>query len=513
MASKSVVFYAEAMKYGISRSLGWVLLALLAVFIPVSGIHAEQYPSTLAGTWEGTLQAGAVSLRVVFHMVVLERRWTGTMDSPDQGVRGIPISRIDCDAGSIILEIASIGGVYSGTIDANGIAIEGFWKQSGMTLPLRLRKTGQPEGGSAGNAPSLQPSAAGSREGNEPPGVSDRKFFTREVRFTSLSAGITLAGTMTIPEGDGPFPAVVLITGSGPQDRDETILGYKPFLVIAEHLARHGIASLRCDDRGVGASEGDFQTATTFDFADDAEAALKYLASQAQVDSRRLGLVGHSEGGIIAAMVAARQATARFAILLASPGIRGDRLLLLQNAALGRASGLSAEGIEQANTINRRLYDLAMGAVPDDAARNRIIAEIMAGMTAGASLPETEVEGLRQQASMIADQLLAPWMRVFRALDPADYLRQLAIPILALNGEKDLQVPVEENLAAIEAALEQSRSPSWKLVRLPGLNHLFQHAETGLPSEYGLLQESFAEDALQQMTDWILALPSASHGG
>ncbi|MDH7484247.1 MAG: alpha/beta fold hydrolase [Spirochaetales bacterium] len=509
MASKSVVFYAEAMKYRISRSPRWVLLALLAVFVPISGIHAEQCPTTLAGTWEGTLQAGAVSLRVVFNMVAVEVRWTGTMDSPDQGVRGIPISRIACDAGSIILEIALIGGVYRGTIDADGTTIEGFWKQSGITLPLQLKKTGQPEGGTAGRSPSLQPFAAASGEGKETPGASDRNFFSTEVRFTSPSAGIVLAGTMTMPEGDGPFPAVVLITGSGPQDRDETILGHKPFLVIAEHLARHGIASLRCDDRGIGASEGDFQTATTCDFADDAEAALKYLASQTHVDSRRIGLVGHSEGGIIAAMVAARQPTARFAILLASPGIRGDRLLLLQNAALGRASGLSAESIEHANTINRRLYDLAMSAVSDEAARTEIIAEIMAGMTGGAILPASDEAALRQQASIMADQLLAPWMRVFLALDPADYLRQLDIPVLALNGEKDVQVPAEENLAAIGAALEQSHSPSWKLVRLPGLNHLFQHAETGLPSEYGLLQESFAVEALQQMTDWILALPSA----
>lgn len=479
----------------------------------VREVPAEQCPSAMAGSWEGNLHAGTVSLRVIFHIVTLEARWDGTMDSPDQGVRGIPISRIACDAGSVVFEIAAIGGTFMGTTDAAGSVIEGVWKQSGMTFPLRLRKTDQTEGNAAGRAPSLQHSAAPSGEGNAVPGAIDRMFFSRQVWFTSPSAGITLAGTMTIPEGDGPFPAVVLITGSGPQDRDEMILGHKPFLVIAEHLARHGIASLRYDDRGVGMSEGEFQTATTFDFADDAEAALKYLVGQAHVDSRMLGLVGHSEGGIIAAMVAARQPAARFAVLLASPGIRGDRLLLLQNAELAQASGCSPYTIAQTQTINRRLYDLAISEEPDEVIRARIMDEMMAYLAEGADLSESERETVRQQASTVAGQLLSPWMRTFLMLDPSEYLKQLAIPVLALNGEKDLQVPAEENLAAIGAALEHSRSPFWNLVRLPGHNHLFQHAETGLPSEYGLLQESFAEEALQQMTDWILALLSALHGG
>lgn len=314
--------------------------------------------------------------------------------------------------------------------------------------------------------------------------------------------GISLAATLFTPEGSGPFPAVVLVTGSGPQDRDETILGHKPFLVLADNLARRGIAVLRYDDRGVGSSTGDLAQATTLDFADDADAVFSWLASQAFVDSRRVGIIGHSEGGLIASIVASRNSAVAFIVLLAGPGLRGDELLLLQNAALAKAMGASSAQIETARSLNATLYAAAIREQnPVEAAT--AVREAYSNYVASApGLSKLARKAALKQTDSIVASLTTPWMRTFLALDPACYLVDLRIPVLALNGSKDLQVPPDENLAALAHALPAS-APLTAL-RLEGLNHLFQHAKTGLPSEYEKIEETFAPEALAAIGDWIV---------
>jgi fermentation-respiration switch protein FrsA (DUF1100 family) len=315
-----------------------------------------------------------------------------------------------------------------------------------------------------------------------------------DVVVRNAGAGIELAGTLVLPAGAGPFPAVALATGSGAQNRDEELLGHRPFRTIAEYLAGRGIASLRCDDRGVGASGGNFQASTTYDFASDARAAIAFLAARPEIDAHHIGLVGHSEGGLIAAIVGAEDPTLSFIVLLAGPGLRGDRLLLAQNAALASASGMGAEAIAAANALNARLYGIAAKNEEPAAIRTELVAALSEAM--GGAIPKAAAE-------RAADQLLSPWIRAFLALDPAEYLSKVRIPTLALNGTKDLQVPAEANLAAIGGALEAAGNKAYRLVRLEGLNHLFQRAGTGLPQEYASISEDFAPEALAALGDWI----------
>lgn len=504
---------------GRERSAGWSALLsvlLLGVFgvCGFSSVWAEQNgASSLAGDWAGSLKIGTVSLRIVFHVSAVATGYAATMDSPDQGARGIPVSAVRLEGRSVTFDVAAVGGRYRGTLGEGGESIEGTWSQSGMTFPLDLaRQPVQPP--QTSEQPSEQQSEL--TAGNEP--SPPFPYVTREVSFGNDRAGVRLAGTLTIPEGKGPFPAVVLVSGSGPQNRDEEILGHRPFFVLADYLARRGIAGIRYDDRGVGGSTGTFQTATTFDFADDAQAALDFLAGQPEIDAHRLGVIGHSEGAIVASVLVARAAEKAasadvwrgensqpaFIVLLAGPGMRGDALLLLQNAAIGRASGLSDEQILEANRLNRTLYSIAMSDGDVATLREKAFDVLMGALDSTPGLTEQEKNIYMAQAQAQADMLLSPWMRTFLTLDPSEYLKKVSVPVLALGGSKDLQVPAEENLGAIAAALKAAGNDAATLIELEELNHLFQHAGTGLPSEYGEIRETFAPEALQQIGDWIL---------
>jgi hypothetical protein len=329
-------------------------------------------------------------------------------------------------------------------------------------------------------------------------------YRSEEIRILSLAEDITLAGTLVIPAGAGPFPALVMVTGSGAQNRDEEILGHRPFLVIADYLARRGIASLRCDDRGFGASTGDFSQATSRDFALDARAACEWLMRRPEVDSGWIGILGHSEGGIIAPMVASQEAGIGFLILLAAPGLPGARILESQAVLIARASGLSEEAIRESAELNGRLYAAALENLPEEELQLSLRRLFMEGIDAMQSLsPEEKVEAL-QGATRAAMQLTSPWLRTFLSLDPGVCLAKLNLPVLALNGARDLQVPGRENLDAIRSALPEDSRAKSRFILLEGLNHLFQHADSGLPEEYAAIPETFAPEALELIADWIL---------
>jgi uncharacterized protein len=472
-------------RLGLRPALLGLALASLAVG-PLGAQAASSDP--WSGTWLGTLSVGAVSLRLVFNITMKDGSYTATMDSPDQGAKGVPVSGVTAAAGTITLEVKVAAGVYAGALSPDGLSIDGTWKQGAAAFPVLLQK---------------QAGAFALERPQEP--KPPFPYTSTDVTFTDVKAGVTLAGTLTVPQGKGQFPAVVLVTGSGPQNRDEALMGHRPFAVIADFLSRNGIAVLRYDDRGVGASKGSFATATTLDLADDAEAAFTYLASRPEVDAKRVGIAGHSEGGEIAPIVAARNPSVAFIILLAGPGLRGDALLLAQAEALARASGADDATIAWSHTLNVQLYGIAAG--PGDAASvlDAATKAYAAGIDAAPGLTEQQKADAKKGASQAVASLASPWFRTFLALDPAAYLAKVRVPVLAMNGTKDLQVPADPDLAAISAALKAGGNSRVTLLKLDGLNHLFQHADTGLPAEYGQITETFAPEALAAMREFVVA--------
>ena len=300
------------------------------------------------------------------------------------------------------------------------------------------------------------------------------------------------------------FTAVILVTGSGPQNRDEELLGHKPFFVLADYLTRKGIAVLRYDDRGIGESTGDFTKATSEDFADDALAAVEFL--KARKDINKIGVAGHSEGGLIAPMVAVQSDDVDFIVLMAGTGIRGDSILMLQTELIMRASGTEEKLIKRDLNFFRKGYNELLSDKDDEQLKQALTAIIN---EAYESLSEAEKLEAGNKEMMVESQLgmlLSPWFRYFVKYDPYPTLTKVKCPVLAINGEKDLQVPPKENLSAIEKALKEGGNKNYKIVEMPGLNHLFQKSETGSPTEYGKIEETFSEDAMKVISDWILTV-------
>ena len=436
-------------------------------------LHAQD---RFAGSWSGELDVGVAQLRLVLHVEPGEEGYTAALDSPDQGAFGIRASDVSAPGDSLVVEFADIAGQYAGAVDAAGTSLSGTWSQGGQVFPLVLGR-GEPE----------QVHRPQNPEAPFP-------YREEEVRFAGGSDGVELAGTLTLPATEGPHPAAILISGSGPQDRNEEIFQHKPFLVLADYLTRRGIAVLRYDDRGVAESTGDFATATTRDFADDVEAALGYVRTRTDIDPGAIGLIGHSEGGLVAPLVASR-APVDWIVMIAGPGLPGDSVLALQVDALNEAAGMPSAQRAAANSLQRRLMDIAVSDRDPLAAQEEI-----------ADLLRAEVPGLaEEQARAQAAGIMSPWMRGFLRHDPRPVLRELTVPVLAVNGGNDLQVLAGPNLAAIESALAAAGNEDFEIVRLEGLNHLLQTSETGLVTEYGRIEETIAPIALQTIGDWIVA--------
>ncbi|MGO9649197.1 MAG: alpha/beta hydrolase family protein [Terriglobales bacterium] len=443
---------------------------------PVRSEHKPAKPSDIDGAWMGSLDTGVIKLRVVFHIVNTEDGLTATLDSPDQGTKGLPVASVTRDGASLKMEAKQIGGVFEGKIVADRSAIDGTWTQGGRSLPLVLK-------------PVKDKSELERKRPQNP--TKPYPYGEEEVFFDNTAQHVTLAATLTIPPGKTPFPAVLLITGSGPQDRDESLMGHKPFLVLSDYLTRKGIAVLRADDRGVGKSTGNFATATTADFATDTEAGVTYLKTRSEVNPRKIGLIGHSEGGVIAPMVAARNPDVAFIVMMAGTGVPGDALLAAQVEAIGLASGESPEEAAKGAAKEREILTL-VETERDEAVLAKEVKEKMAG-----DVPEAQIGAQLKR-------ITSPWFRYFLTYDPATALRKVTCPVLALNGEKDTQVPPKQNLPAIRKALEQAGNKHFEIDELPGLNHLFQTAKTGAPAEYAEIEETISPVALEKVANWIL---------
>ncbi|MFO0611806.1 MAG: alpha/beta fold hydrolase [Polyangiaceae bacterium] len=328
----------------------------------------------------------------------------------------------------------------------------------------------------------------------------------RAAEFES-KGGTRLAGTLTLPKSGGPHPAIVLISGTGPQDRDETLYEHRPFRVLADHLTRAGVAVLRLDDRGVGGSQGDSTTATEDDKAADALAAMAWLSTQPGIDAKRIGLLGHSEGGVLAAMAASRanEPSAAFVVLFASPGVPASDLLRTQMRLKLEAAGATKDQLD----ISMKAQNDAIDAVlrdASDADLERIVTAQIDGLLA--KLPEEErkrVSPAEREGRIKAGlaQITAPSMKAFIKSTPSTYLEKLTCPVLAIGGTKDLQVPATENLAAIDAALKKAGNRDVTTQSFDGLNHLFQRADLGTMEEWATIDETLDPRVLEALTGWL----------
>src|SRR5690606_36192356 len=305
---------------------------------------------------------------------------------------------------------------------------------------------------------------------------------------------IELAGTLTIPTGSGKHPAVVLISGSGPQNRNSEVFGHKPFLVLADHLTKQGIADLRFDDRGVGESEGDLSKATSKDLSNDVEAAVEILKSRQEIRINKIGLLGHSEGGLIAPMVAKTNQNVDFIILMAGQGLRGDKNLLLQKRILEQKSGIDERTINQGQQIFSGAYDLIRNSKEEELEVK--LKEYFQQQFVG-SLNENQIHTL-------VEQITSPWIKFYLKHDPATVLEEINIPVLALFGENDFQVPPIENSKIAKETLKKAGNDEVQIIVFDNLNHLFQESSTGLPNEYGEIEQTISPKVLETISTWIL---------
>ena len=444
------------------------------------------YSQDIAGTWNGILKVQGMQLSLVFHINKTEKGFSSTLDSPDQKAFGMPVTTTNFENSKLIIAIANPRIEYEGILGTDGIII-GTFKQSGQSFPMNLSK------GKVEKEVIKRP-----QEPKKP-----YSYYTEEVVFENKSANINLAGTLSLPTKEGVFPAVILISGSGAQNRDEELLGHKPFLVIADYLTKNGIAVLRFDDRGTAMSKGNYVTATTLDFATDVEAAVLYLQTRNEIDQKKIGLIGHSEGGMIAPIVASKSKNVSFIILLAGTGIPGDELLLLQQELIGRASGISENDLTKIKLSNSEIFNIVNKATNPDQMRKDITDQINKSIK---SDPESKIpEGISESdfIDIQVSQLLSPWMQFFIKYNPALALEKVKCPVLALNGDKDMQVPSKVNLDAINNALVKGGNKKVTSKELPNLNHLFQECKTGAPQEYSEIEQTFSPLALTEIVNWI----------
>lgn len=445
-----------------------ITLAILMGLISL-GIFGQD----ISGTWDGVLKVQGAQLRLVFHINKTGTGYTSTMDSPDQGAKGIPVAATGFENSTLALSIPNLGIEYEGILGEDHV-INGNFKQAGQSFPLSLSKSEETE---KLNRP------------QEP--VKPYPYHEEEVSYENKEAAIKLSGTLTLPQKEGVFPAVILISGSGPQNRDEELMGHKPFLVLSDHLTKKGMAVLRFDDRGVGASTGDFKTATSVDFSKDVEAGIQYLKTRKEIDRQKIGLVGHSEGGLIASMVASASKDVSFIVLLAGTGIPGDQILLSQQKLIGSASGMDQNALMKNEALNKGAFEIVKKSGNDGQLRTDLTEYLKKN-----GIPDSGI------ASTV-DQLTSPWMKYFIQYDPSLALETVKCPVLALNGEKDLQVSPKENLEAIKNSLAKGGNKKVTVKEHPGLNHLFQESKTGLPTEYAVIEQTFSPTALSEISNWI----------
>lgn len=436
-------------------------------------LTASTAMSQIEGYWKGEMNVGVQKLETAFDIKVVENGYAATFDVPAQGAYDIPVDETTFQDGLLQLTMSSLGARYSGTL--KDYVIEGEFTQNGMTFPLNLARSEKKE------RQKTRP------QDPQPP----FHYQIEEVTFVNEKEGNTLAGTLTIPEGEGPFPAMVLVSGSGQQNRDEELMNHRPFWVIADYCARHGIAVLRYDDRGIGGSDGEVKNATSMDFSYDAEAAFDYLRNRKEINATKVGILGHSEGGVINFMVSARRPEVAFLVSLAGPSVNGIEVLKEQQAAILRASGMTEEMVQFNGNANAQMFNI-IETSNDREEADTLLRQLLKGWGYNEELTEQTV-----------GQMASPWMYYFLRYDPTDAIVKTNCPALLLNGSKDLQVIASQNLPGYEKIIAEHGKTNLTMRELPDLNHLFQHCETGSPNEYFEIEETISPEVLETIVGFV----------
>ena len=454
-----------------------ITFLLCLVSLLVSNLKAQD----ITGDWNGVLEVMGAQLTLVFHIQETDSGYSATFDSPDQGAMGIPFTTVEYTDDKLILRAANIWAFYEGVPASDSIA--GTWSQGGQSFDLKMYRKGVEK------RARLRP-----QEPERP-----YPYYDEDVTFENREDSLNFAGTLTLPEKSGLFPAVILISGSGPQNRDEEVFGHKPFLVLADHLTRQGIAVLRYDDRGTAESTGNFASATSEDFANDVLSAIEYLKSLKEIDQNQIGLIGHSEGGLIAPMVVNRTDDVAFMVLLAGTGVPGKEISRMQMRTL-----LELE------IPDREAYNLFIDRSIEIAASNKDLAVKRKELTQHYKNSEEVLNNLLPEGTDIdafinqqVDGSLSPWSLFFFNHDPANELRKITIPVLSLIGSNDVQVPPGMNHPPIRQALKEAGNRDFTIKELIGLNHMFQESETGSMMEYAEIEQTFSPIALDEITRWI----------
>ena len=446
-----------------------VFVILSVLLLNVKAQSSMDSPDPHRGLWLGTMVVSEqMSLQLAYEIEGNEGTYSAKLNVIEQKAFDIPMDTCIIEEDSITIAFMAAGITYKGFYSREEDKIFGTYSQGGGSFALDMERVDE------------LPLEV------ERPQTPVRPFpyEEEEVVFKNVKAGINLAGTLTLPKGDSSYPAILLIAGSGQNDRNETAMGH--FLLLSDYLTRNGFAVLRYDKRGVGASEGDYGKATTFEFADDARAGIKYLESRPEIDSQSIGIIGHSEGALIAPMIAAEKDSHLSSIILMGGfGLSGSELLLLQTRKMAEISGVPEDEIEEIVEKNRIFYEIAKTGESDSVVGQKI-KEIAPDINEG-----------------LYNMLLMPWFRTFLSLDPKIYLEKVECPVLAITGEKDVQCPPEENLAAIEEALKKAGNTQYTVKTLPGLNHLFQTAESGSPYEYEKIPEIISPEVLDLILEWL----------
>ena len=464
---------------------------IILTFFVASFFLLVNAQNTIEGAWEGKLNTGSFSLRLVFHLQKQGSGYKATMDSPDQGATGIEVTKVEIKGDSLLLEIGAINGKALGRL-VNDSTFTGQWSQGVASLPLELKKVAAPSVVSRPQTP-------------KPP----FPYRSEDVVYSNQNKSIQYGATITIPEGPGPFPAMILVTGSGQQNRDEELFGHRPFAVLADYLTRQGYIVLRVDDRGVGKTTGDAATATSRSFADDVNVGLNYLKSRNEVAKNNIGILGHSEGGMIAQLVAAERTDLAFVISLAGPGQKITDLMLDQNRAIMQASGVPKPATEDYLKLYKSLLPAVVYAPSDTTAKlaARGLFEAWMKKTPTATvLSTTGVTGEKDVPAFVnafTESIRSPWFVYFLKYDPAPYILKMKAKTLVLNGEKDIQVIAKPNLDRWRATLAKSGVKKYDVIELKGLNHLFQRCKTCTIQEYGQLEETIAPEALEVIGAWL----------
>jgi uncharacterized protein len=464
------------------------LFIISSMMLAATMLQAQD--SRFAGTWEGVLNVG-IELRIVFHIKQNPSgSLTATADSPDQSAFGIPCDTVVTAGNTIDIEMNSLKANFNGKL-VNDSTIEGTFTQ-GASFTLHLKK------GNKAVAEIKRPQSP------KPP----FPYKSEEVEYDNNDKSIRFGATITIPGGNGPFPAALLITGSGPQNRDEEILGHKPFAVLADHLTTKGYIVLRVDDRGTGKTTGRFETATSEDFANDVHAGIEYLLQRPEVNRKKIGLIGHSEGGMIAPMVATSRKDIDFIVLMAAPGVPITNLMTDQNAAILRTAGISENAVASYSILYRKILQHATVAKDTVTLLENLRKSITEWTTTAnknilLELGLDDPTARESMASTIAHTMASPWFRYFLSFDPAPYIEKLQVKTLVINGDRDIQVISSSNLKGIRESLKKSKAKQVEIKELPGLNHLFQECKTCKLEEYGQIEQTISPIVLETISGWL----------